>query len=316
MGTGSVNLTTLLASLDRLPALPATAARAVSLLSKNSSSAAEIERIFRVDEGLAAATLRRANSVTYAAGASRSFGLKESITRLGNRTLMRLALEHQAASTLRDAGKCYGLERGALWRSSIGGAAVAERIAQESRTVDPDLCFSAALLRDIGKLALDALAQGERAMNWGRSVDRPFVDIERERFGADHAEIGALLAEKWSMPAEIVLAVRHHHAPPESPINAVCDIVHCADCVTRWAGLGIGDDGMCHPLSPRARDAVDLHRERVEALAAYGLEFVTTLDRELHGNRTGEPRTTGEGDDVAGALDTGTGTMGNRRKSA
>jgi HD-like signal output (HDOD) protein len=278
------DLRPLLASLERLPALPATAARAVSLLAGGSAGAGEIERIFRADEGLAAATLRRANSAALSGGSQRSFGLKESIARLGTKALLRLALEHQASGTLRDGGLAYGLERGALWRSALGGAAVAERLAQENRTADPDLCFSAALLRDIGKLAVDVLSRGQRAFDWSKGPDRPFVDVERDRFGADHAEIGGFLAEQWTMPAEIVLSVRHHHRPPDDPIAPVCDIVHCADCVARWAGLGLGDDGLCHPLAPRARDAVGLHRERVESLAAYAIGFVQSLDRDLHGD--------------------------------
>ncbi len=293
MGTSGMNdLQTMLARLERLPALPATAARAIALLSQGGSSAGEIERIFRADEGLAAATLRRANSAAHAGGASRAFGLKESIARLGNRVLMRIALEQQASATLRDGGRSYGLERGALWRSALGGAAVAERLAQESRRADPDLCFSAALLRDIGKLAIDALANGARAQGWGNQsspegVVRPFIEVERERFGADHAEIGGLLAERWAMPQEIVLAVRHHHTPPEQPTSWIADIVHCADCIARWAGLGIGDDGLCHPLSPRARDAVGVHRERVEALVAHALDFVTTIERDLGAHAPG-----------------------------
>jgi HD-like signal output (HDOD) protein len=299
MGSGGVNdIGHLLAGLERLPALPATAARAISLLSQGGSSAAEIERIFRADEGLAAATLRRANSAIHAAGAHRSFGLKESIARLGNRVLTRIALEQQASGTLRDGGRSYGLERGALWRSALGGAAVAERLAQESRSADPDLCFSAALLRDIGKLAIDALANGDRAQAWEHQSSaegsvRPFIEVERARFGADHAEIGGLLAERWSMPQEIVIAVRHHHQPPDQPTSWIADIVHCADCVARWAGLGIGDDGMCHPLSPRARDAVGIHRERVESLVAHALDFVTTIERDLGAkpNASGSPST-------------------------
>lgn len=279
--SGVTDLNKLLGNLERLPALPAIAARAISLLGQGGSSAAEVERIFRADEGLAAATLRRANSAACANGSKRSFGLKESIARLGNRVLMRIALEQQASNTMRDGGKSYGLERGALWRSSLGGAAVAERLAQECGKADPDLCFSAALLRDIGKLALDALAHGERALSWNQGADRPFVEVERDRFGADHAEIGAFLAEKWSMPPEIVLAVRHHHRPPDDPSSWICDVVHCADCICRWAGLGIGDDGMCHPLSPRARDAVGIHRERVEGLAAHALDFVNGIERDV-----------------------------------
>ncbi len=282
----SSSLSRAIACLERLPALPVTAAKAVALLSKGNPAASEVERLFRADEGLAAATLRRANSAAHAAGSTRSFGLREAIARLGNKALLRIALEHSAAGPLQDGGKCFGLERGALWRSSLGGAAVAERLAYESGLADPDLCFSAALLRDIGKLALDALAGSERALSWQHEDDhRAFSQVEEERFGIDHAALGAMLAERWKLPGDVVNAIRHHHLPPDQPVDPVCDVVHCADCVARWAGLGIGDDGLFHPLAPRARDAVGLTRERVESLAAHAIDTVASLTKDLHGGQ-------------------------------
>lgn len=264
-----------IASLERLPALPAAVMRATRLCSDPNASAASIEQVFRSDEGLAASVLRRANSVAAGGTSQRRFGLREAIARLGNKSLLRIAVEHGAASRLKDGGRCYGLDRGELWRSSLGGAAVAERIALDSRMADADLAFSAALVRDIGKLALDALAGGERANSWAELDDRrSFVEVERRRFGIDHAELGALLAERWSMPSEVGRAIRHHHAPIETPVDRVCDVVHAADCVARWSGLGVGDDGMLHPLQPRVREQLALTRDRVEQLALHALEAV------------------------------------------
>lgn len=271
-----------LAGLDRLPALPATAARAIALLGDGGANAAEVERLFRTDEGLATAVLRRANSAAFAPGAHRAFGLRDAIARLGNRALLRIALEHSAAAPLRDAGRSFGLERGSLWRGAVGGASIAESLAREHAGVDADIAFAATLVRDIGKLAIDALAGGERAASWaGAAPDRPFCDVERDRFGADHAVFGAALAERWSLPTPIIAAIRHHHRP-DAVVDSLVDIVHCADCVARWAGLGIGDDGLFHPLSPRARAAIGLDRPRVESLASLAHEFVAScaIERE------------------------------------
>ena len=47
------------------------------------------------------------------------------------------------------AGAAYGLQRGALWRSAVGGAITAEALARRARFDSPDLAFLCALFRDI-----------------------------------------------------------------------------------------------------------------------------------------------------------------------
>jgi putative nucleotidyltransferase with HDIG domain len=273
-----------IASLERLPALPAAAARAVSMLASGEVEATEIERVFRGDEGLTTATLRRANSAALGGGARRTFGLREAITRLGHRALLRIALEHSAAAPLRDAGKCFGLHRDELWKSSLGGGGIAEQLARDTGMADPDICFCAGLLRDIGKLALDELAGNERAIGWiGAAEETPFSEIERARFGADHAQLGAMLAERWRLPESIVKAIRHHHEPDQVD-DRVVDVTHCADCVARWAGLGIGDDGLMHPMSQRARVLLTLDRTRVESLAALAHDVIASFAESLGGD--------------------------------
>ncbi len=46
---------------------------------------------------------------------------------------------------------------------------------------------------------------------------RPLVEVERERRGATHAEVGAHLLELWGLPHELVEAVAFHHRAPELP---------------------------------------------------------------------------------------------------
>jgi putative nucleotidyltransferase with HDIG domain len=256
-------------SLDRLPALPSTSVRLVAMLANGGVGAdlRAVESIIRSDESVAASVLKLANSAAFAAP-GRTFSLGDAVRRLGTRTLARIALETQVSGQLANAGVSYGLRRGALSESALGGAIAADTLARRNR-VDPELAFVAALLRDIGKLAIDALAGPDALETIAAQADaRPFLDYEREAFGADHAELGAILCERWGLPSEIVAAVRGHHAPPSDHPSPLVDVVHAADCVARWAGLGLGCDGLLYPFDAGARARLGTTRDELEALVA------------------------------------------------
>ena len=258
-----------IAALEKLPALPATSMRLVSLLSGGGRDAdmSEIERIVRNDEAIAAAVLKRANSAAFGMR-GRVATIADAVRRLGTRELSHIALQSQTSGMLANAGRSYGLRRGALSQSALGGAIAAESLAR-THGANPELCFVAALLRDIGKLAIDAVAGPDALEQIAAAADgRPFLAYEREAFGADHAELGGILCERWGLPAEIVHAVRGHHEPPSDPSSTVTDIVHTADCVARWAGLGLGCDGLMYPFDIGARERLTTSRDELEALIA------------------------------------------------
>lgn len=258
-----------IAALDRLPALPATSMQLISMLAGGGRDAdlREIERIVSRDEAVAASVLRRANSAAFGMR-GRVAGLADAVRRLGTRELCRIALETQTSGLLANAGRSYGLRRGALSQSALGGAIAADALARTHR-VNREIAFVAALLRDIGKLAIDAVAGPDALEKIAAAADmRPFLAYEREAFGADHAELGAILCERWSLPTDIVQAVRGHHEPPSNPVEPITDIVHTADCVARWAGLGLGCDGLMYPFDPGARDRLGVTRDDLEALVA------------------------------------------------
>ncbi|MEY5060636.1 MAG: hypothetical protein RIS45_557 [Planctomycetota bacterium] len=265
-----------IAALDRLPALPATSMRLISLLAGGGRDAdfREIESIISRDEAVAATVLRRANSAALGMR-GRVAGLSDAIRRLGTRELCRIALETQTSGLLANAGRSYGLRRGALSQAALGGAVAADELALFHKQ-NREIAFVAALLRDIGKLAIDAVAGPDALEQIAAAADtRPFLAYEREAFGADHAELGALLCQRWSLPAEIVAAVRGHHEPPSNPAEPLTDIVHAADCVARWAGLGLGCDGLMYPFDAGVRERLGVTRDDLEALVADVLAATT-----------------------------------------
>ncbi|RLS86679.1 MAG: HDOD domain-containing protein [Planctomycetota bacterium] len=270
-----------IAALDRLPALPATTIQLISMLAGEGrdTDLHEVEKIVSRDEAVAASVLRRANSAAFGMR-GRVAGISDAIRRLGTRELCRIALETQTSGLLANAGRSYGLRRGSLSQSALGGAVAADALARahtSSHRIDREVAFVATLLRDIGKLAIDAVAGADALEKIAAAADgRPFLAYEREVFGADHAELGAMLCQRWSLPDEIVRAVRGHHEPPSSPSEPLTDIVHAADCVARWAGLGLGCDGLMYPFDIGVRERLGTTRDELEALVADVLAATAT----------------------------------------
>jgi len=240
-------------------------------------------------EALAIAVLRRANSSHFNTS-GKLFDLNQSLTRLGSREVMRIVTRSSVNSLLDGSGQSYGLRRGQLSRSAVGGAAVAHILAKKSGTVDPELAYTCGLLRDIGKLALDVYLGGKpvpQPTAGPDDTDTPtcYLQIERERFGADHAEIGEALAIRWGLPAPIPESIARHHEPkpPESEEHsALVDIVHAADIVVLWAGLAIGTDGLEYRVATHVRDTILRGRTKVEKLISDVWDEVSTFENELN----------------------------------
>ncbi len=256
--------------LDRvhdLPSLPSSATQIITLLSGGESGLDEVELIVRNDEAIAMTVLKYANSPRFGRP-GRVFSLRESISRLGTKLLMQIALQQQTAGIFADAGTSYGLRRGSLWRGTLSGAIAAETIAHDTSFPDPELVYLCGLFRDIGKIVIDRYASSEAIAHAGELIEPRtcFLEAERAAFGADHAEIGSELASRWGLPKRISTAIAHHHNPPSEPPDhdVLFDIVHAADVICLWTGLATGHDGLQYPLVPHVRDGLLGTRERAE----------------------------------------------------
>lgn len=261
----------ILGSVSGLRAIPATVLKITAMITSNTASSAELEQVIRHDEALSMAVLRAANSVRFGRP-GKSFTLREGITRLGMRTLRQIILEQQTMGMFANAGAAFDLQRGALWRSAVGGALAAELLAKRARSDEGDVCFVCSLLRDVGKLAFDARFRGDylRQVTPHIRPDRTFLEAEREAFGFDHAQLGAELARRWRLPDRIVESIAFHHDPPSSPDarDTLYDIVHASDIITLWAGLAVGVDGLQYRLAEHVRTGLDLELHTTERMIA------------------------------------------------
>lgn len=279
-----VSLKDIIKAADRMAAMPASVARVTTMLASGNSDPDELADIIKSDEVLTAAVLRRANSVTFGVGA-KVFDLRQSVVRLGSKNLTHVIMEQKAADMFGQTGAAFGLGRGALWRSGVGGAIGAELIA---RRVDPSLAgmaYIAGLLRDIGKIALEAFFGDQyfRMLSPHLDHSRTFVECERQALGFDHAAVGKALGEQWGLPDRLCAAIGAHHEPPaDGPGHDLLgDLVHAADAICLWAGLAVGHDGLAYNLAPHVRESLKLTRHEAEREIAHVWTEVRNIEQTL-----------------------------------
>ncbi len=285
------SLNQIIGMLDRLPALPATLMRVTGMLADDALELPELAAVVRSDEALSALVLRAANSATYGVP-GREFDIQQGLARLGIRNITALILKHESSSILEKAGRAYGLRRKALSQAAIGGSAVAELLARESGFTSPELAYTCGLLRDIGKIGVDALlAARDPAHPFAtREPDTGFLEAEREALGHDHTQIGAALAEHWDLPARVAGAIRHHHTPPAPGTpehDDLYDIVHAGDIACLWAGLGIGYDGLAYEVAPHVTKKHLPTRQRAEELILAAVDATIEHDQQTRDQQTG-----------------------------
>ena len=231
-----------LAVVGDLPGIPAIASKVMNAASDPGTGADDLRELIEQDPALAVRILKVANSSLYSF--SRSIEtLRHAIALLGFRTVENLVM----AASLREVFKNFGLSEKLLWEHSTLAGAVAARLSNYGPIdVEREAAFTAGLLHDLGKIALANTAHDRYQKIITRTYNEgvAYHVAEQDEFGFDHAELGALVAEKWKLPQRLVNAIRfHHHVPEDYPAGDPADqrLIALTSVVTRCCTrLGVG----------------------------------------------------------------------------
>lgn len=200
-----------IAVVGDLPSVPAVANDVVRVTGDPNSSADDLRQVLDRDPALAARILKVANSSLY------SFSRKietvqHAIALLGFRTVTNIVL----AASLREVFTHFGLAEKQMWEHSTLAGTIAAKLSEYgSIDVDREEAFTAGLLHDLGKIALNNTSRKKytnvltRVYNEGVS----FLEAEIAEFGFDHAELGARVVAKWKFAKSLENAIRYHHSP-------------------------------------------------------------------------------------------------------
>ncbi len=200
-----------------LPSLPAVALRVIDLTSDPNVKMHELAETITNDQGLAAKILKTVNSSYYALRTPCG-SIQKALVMLGLSPVKTLALGFSLVSSMDSRGDS-GFDYVAYWRRGLYTGVAAKAFAEVVRSPISEEAFLAGLLQDIGQMAMYRALQGRylKVMAKADGDHRKLAKAELEELDTQHAEVGAMLAQRWKLPADLTMAVRYHERPTAAP---------------------------------------------------------------------------------------------------
>ena len=244
--------------IDKLKPMPQVAGKIMSIVEDPDSSISDLTEVVTYDQALTANLLKICNSAYF--GLSRQIdSVHQALVYMGMDQVADLVFLTGGAENLKKGQKGYDLQEGELWRYSVSSALIAREVCEKKGSKNNHLVFTAALLKDIGKVVLsqyvaDSIDKINGLVSEG---GLSFREAEKEVIGIDHADLGGMVAEKWNFSSEMVNIIRNHHMSEELLREDFdTSVVYLADTLCMMIGVGVGCDGLAYRF----------HREVVESL--------------------------------------------------
>jgi len=203
---------------------------------------AQVGEIVESDPILTARLLGLANSALYMRGGKAITDVKAAILRLGVYNAFETTFTQLFGMWVRHASRIPDdALLDALWLEYLISAFTAREVAAvlDDPAADTGVCYTSALLHDVGTLALTwaepkAMA---RFIQAGYGLGTPLHD----RFVEAHTRLGAGLLKAWKAPDPLADVALTHHLPFSRHTGPVTSVVHIAD--------HLHDEVLVHELS-------------------------------------------------------------------
>ena len=221
-----------------LSTTPALLGKVLSFIEDESASTDELIDLISYDPAMAERVLRVANSVFFA-HSGQIKDIHQSVLFLGLDRIKAIAVGMTVMNIFPSAGS-FHIEN--LWLHSYEVAFIASTMSESIAITQPQECFLAALLHDIGRIILYTM--DHHRFHRIETTDT-MLEQERSLFGCTHAEAGAWFAEGIGLPSGIVTTIRHHHKPSAAPEEmTMVAVVSLAEALSRMFSPRIEDDGI------------------------------------------------------------------------
>jgi diguanylate cyclase (GGDEF)-like protein len=192
------------------PSPPGVAAHIIELAQDPEIEMGKVAKALSMDSALSSKVLRIANSPLYAQR-RKSENLRQALVVLGLNATLTLALSFTLVKSLRGA-KANGLDYKFYWRRALLAATAARALSDFLHQILAEEIFLAALLQDVGMLALDqSLPDLYRNIDALQQDHAALAEFESKRLQVDHAYIGGWMMRNWHLPDRLHTAISHSH---------------------------------------------------------------------------------------------------------
>jgi putative nucleotidyltransferase with HDIG domain len=219
--------------INSVRAVPQIVLKVIRMIQDEKSCMAEVAREVRQDQIISAKILRMCNSAYFSRNGEID-SIDRALALLGEKQILRSIISASFMDLFSSKNMGYSLCKGGLFYHAVGTALLSEKLASLTKIVAPDLAYTAGLLHDIGKIALDQCMSDAYPFFYRRTQleGDELTAVESDAFGITHEQVGEELAHRWSLPSSIMDVVRHHHCPEEASVNVeLAHLVYLADLI-------------------------------------------------------------------------------------
>lgn len=268
----STNILGLVNSTIELPTMPEVLLKLNEVIARPDAAAGDVAKVIGADPAVSTNILRIVNSAYYGLQV-RVASVSLAVSVLGFNMTKKVALKAAVFSVFAKRREpVQHFDPAAFWKHAVFvGVAARALVARSSAFADmhPEDAYIAGLLHDIGKIILMEkvapryLATLQKAAQQGRGE----FEVEREDFGFTHADVGSVLAIKWSLPEDLAIAIRYHHAPSKDPFHrSLSSLIHLADHLAWRNGTPSTVGTVAAALDDSVFEQVGLTRAEVDDL--------------------------------------------------
>jgi putative nucleotidyltransferase with HDIG domain len=222
-----------------LPAMPAVPQRCLEILRDPDFNVRKLVKELESEPVLALLVVRAANTASQArAGASQA--LDQAVVRIGARQLKTLITEYALNELFDSSNRQIKDANRRVWEHSLVVALLARDIAALVGNVEPDTCYLAGLLHDIGKPVLSAMIL-EIDRKLGRSTPG-WIDLPgwTHIIETSHRKVGVAVATEWKLPDAISAAIRDCSDYDGGDRTSVGNVVRLANALAKREGYTTG----------------------------------------------------------------------------
>jgi HD-like signal output (HDOD) protein len=197
-----------------IPPLPDILVRLESKIEDPKSNISDIAILIETEPILSGRMIQLSNSVFFNRGGNKVENLSQAIIRLGLKMILDLAYTLEVPKLFM---KGKGINQSKFWQHSLAVAILSRILSQrlEELRIEQDMCYLSGLMHDIGIMVFNYLIPEEYSAflkQIGGSDGGPLHNLEIQKFGISHPELGALFIKKWwPVPEEVVTSVGRHY---------------------------------------------------------------------------------------------------------
>jgi HD-like signal output (HDOD) protein len=253
--------------IDKLPLVDTEVVDIITLLNNPASNFDQI--VEKLSPSLAARFLNMANSAYYGSREVRSINYAVKLLGYGNMKdilITSILMDHFTRRL-----KQFDFEK--FLKQAQVCASIAKALGEILNFNQLDDLFTVATLQNIGKLVIAVYFKDEheQVVDLKKSKELPSCEAEKAILGMSHAEIGALVLQRFNVPQEICDAVRFHDSRdtivPQRNDNYLQHIARRATTIVGQFSLpkDIAPMDLYHMLRATIEEGKRNYREQIQA---------------------------------------------------